>query len=222
MEDNPYKTSENLPESRSASRFWLWSGVIGFALGFAVSWALFRSIAFVQGQPRDYTQSLQKELRDLLPADEWKRNAIGRNVGRFTVIAATGSRASAEISPARPNQWPGVIFDDENSDGLVDSVHVADASHRTFSFDVADGRFKGYNYTDDLFAKDAISFRDGDMDGQFDFRVGPGRKSAVMIDSVWRDVIEEGGKRYVDLNGARTPIELVGGVLKVVREKNEE
>src|SRR5205814_310647 len=97
-------------------------------------------------------------LRELLPSDEWRKNAIGRRVGHFIVIAASGSKASADISTAKPHQFPGVHFDDEGSDGIVDSVHIADASHRTFSFNVADGRITSYNYTNDLFAKDQVSF----------------------------------------------------------------
>jgi hypothetical protein len=223
MHSNPYQFSESPGEPVPARRVGLRSRIVWFVLGFIVSWAVWSAITFSRGRSQDYTQSLPAELRELLPGDDWRKKAIGRRVGRFIVIAAPGSKASADISTAKPNQFPGVIFDDEDSDGIVDSVHIADASHRTFSFNVADGRFKSYNYTNDVFAKDQITFRDGDMDGQFDGRFGPGTKGhAIMIDSQWRDVIEEGGNRYVDLNGRRVRLELMDGVLKVAPQEREE
>jgi hypothetical protein len=80
--------------------------------------------------------------------------------------------------------FPGFLIEDENGDGSVDSILIADSAHRTFEFNDknGDGVFDTYEYTTG-FDPDSKSFRDDTMDGQDDFRLGPGRSMAVFIDS---------------------------------------
>lgn len=213
MATNPYveseKSSHPAPASGTRSR------ITWFTMGVTVSWFFWALISYTGDRPRDHTQSWSEDMQQLAP--EWVKNSRGQTLGRFTVIAdADRSHAAAIIYP-KPNHYPGVIYGDENSDGLVDNLSVIDANHRNWSFtdEDADGRFDSYTYSAGL-ATESIAFLDADIDGAYDHRFGPGREFAVMIDSDWHDVIIVGKKRYVDVNGEMTEITRVDGTWKTV------
>ena len=56
------------------------------------------------------------------------------------------------------------------------------------------------------------------MDGQYDFRLGPGRVMTVFIDSQWRDVVFKDGKSFVELEGKVTPVEVFPAVKLMTKE----
>ena len=76
---------------------------------------------------------------------------------------------------------------------------------------MADGGFVSYNYSTG-FDDDSITYRDGNMDGQFDYRFGPGRRSEILVSGQWRQYVQEGDTRYVELDGVRTALRQVDGV----------
>jgi hypothetical protein len=217
MQTNPYKDPESPLEPPPARRLGVWSRVLWFALGFFVSWIMWSVIDNRAYAPRDYTQGVPEDFRDGQP--EWMKNAKGRHVGQFTIIAANDpQKASARVFPTPPHRGPEVAYEDTDSDGRIDSLLVCDAKHRTFEFVVVDGSFQSYNYSPDLFAKDSVTFFDGDMDGRFDYRAGPGRRWAMLVNSQWHDLFPEGGfKGYVDVDGARIPAEYVNGMWRIVQ-----
>ena len=202
-------------ESPHATNSRMKTRVVWFVLGFVLSWGVWSAVSYTRGEGQDYTQSWPDAMQEMAP--EWTKQAKGRTQGRFTVIASADSQnASAMIYPTPPNQFPGVVYEDQDSDGQVDWLLVADANHRSFSLDVANGRFESCTYSTGL--ADSITFQDANMDGQYDDRIGPGKERAVMIESAWRDLIVQSNDRYVDLNGMRTPLKQVDGVWMIANE----
>jgi hypothetical protein len=216
METNPYR-QPGRGECPSSSGSGAKSRVVWFALGFIVSWAAWSAISYARKKPRDYIHSWPAEMRDLAP--DWTKQAQGRKVGNFTVLASVDSEdASAMIYPSRPNHFPGVVFRDDNADHRIDSIFLVDAAHQTISLDVADGLFQSYAYSNGI-ATDAITFQDANLDGHYDYRFGLERGFAVMVGSEWYDVIDEDSKRYIELDGTRTPLNLVDGVWSISERK---
>lgn len=221
MDSNPYSDPESSLEPPPARGPSMKSRILWFAIGFIASWTIWSVMNYRAYSPRDYTQTLPEEFREGQP--DWMKNAQVRRVGHFTIVAANDpQKASAHVFPGRsnrnPGRNPGVAYEDTDSDDLVDSLFVTDAKHRTFEFLVADGSFQFYNYSPDLIAKDSVSFFDYDMDGHFDFRFGPGRRFALMVDSQWHDLFPEAGSTgYVELlDGTRVPAENVNGMWRIV------
>ncbi|HUE74124.1 MAG TPA: VCBS repeat-containing protein [Pirellulaceae bacterium] len=216
MNPNPYKDSETAPAPPPTRWPSIKSRILWFALGFFAHWTIWTVLNYRALSPRDYTQTLPEELREGQP--EWMKDAKGRRVGQFTIIAASHPKqASAQVSPTLPNRNPGVGYEDTDSDGRVDLLRVSDAKFRVFEFVVVDGSFQSYEYTPDLLAPDSVSFDDYDMDGRFDYRFGPGRRSALMVDSQWHNLVSEGNyKGYVEIDGARIPAECVNGMWRIV------
>jgi hypothetical protein len=212
METNPYRqleASAGPPSSGSGVK----SRLIWFVFGFIASWAVWSAINYGQSRPKDFTPSWPVEIRDLAP--DWIKQAQGRKVGSFIVIAAADTEnASAMIYPSRPNHFPNIVCHDDDTNGLIDGIFLADAAHRSISLDVTEGRLQSYTYSTGI-GVDAVSFEDADLDGNYNYRIGPGRHFSVMIDSEWHDVIDEDNKRYVELRGTRTPLNLVDGIWRV-------
>jgi hypothetical protein len=210
VDANPFKGPDASiePPVRRAS---IWSRLMWFALGFIASFVIWSFVNYRMYSARDYTQGIPVEIREGAP--DWLKKAKGRRVGLFTIIAADGpNKASAHVFPTQTKRSPQVAFEDVNSDGQVDSLVVTDSKHRTFEFAVADGAFQTYNYAPDLFAIDSVTFFDYDMDGRFDFRVGPGGRYALLVDSQWHDLVSEGGgKGRVEVNGIWVPAEYANG-----------
>ena len=206
--------------------FWLKSGslrsgkVAWFFAGAAISWMAWTISNAVVYRAKDYTKQWPTHDREIAP--EWMSNAKGRRLGNYRWLApADSSNASALIELYGPkfNGLPGFLIEDENGDGSVDSILISDSAHRTFEFDDknGDGVFDTYEYTTG-FDPDSKSYRDDNMDGQYDFRLGPGRVMAVFIDSQWRDVVFKDGKSFVELEGKVTPVEVFPAVKLMTKE----
>src|SRR5947207_7316670 len=132
MDTNPYKDQQSSLEPPPTRGLGVKSRILWFALGFAVSWAIWSLMNYRAYAPRDYTQTLPEDFREGQP--EWLKNAKGRKVGHFTIYAANDpKKASAYVFPLRsdrnPGCNPGVAYEDTDSDGLVDSLVVTDATH---------------------------------------------------------------------------------------------
>ena len=196
--------------------FWLKSGslrsgkVAWFFVGVVISWMAWTISNTVAYRAKDYTKKWPTHEREIAPA--WMSNAKGRQLGNYRWIApADSSNVSAQIGLYGPkfNGLPGFLIEDENGDGSVDSILVVDSAARTFTFDDTngDGTFDTYSYATG-FDPDSKSFRDDNMDGQYDFRLGPDRTIAVFIDSKWRTATLKDDMWFVEIEGKMTPVEL--------------
>jgi hypothetical protein len=214
MTTNPYEASHALPAPSHTRRSWLKSPLLWFPVGFLVAWTIWTIWNYVAYSPKDFSRGLPEEVRE---ASEWLKNAKGRKVGQFTIIAASDPKtASAQVYPTKPNHKPSVEFGDTDSDGHADLLVVSDGKNRAFSFQIADGAFQSFSFSPDAFSIDEFSYDDYDMDGRFDFRLGPGRRMALMVNSEWRELIAEGGgKGYVEIDGKRHRAEYVNGNWRV-------
>jgi hypothetical protein len=220
MAANPYQHSAEVTETQPARGWGLVRRLVWFAIGFAVSWVVWSAIYYVAARPRDITQAWPQELRELAsPDQEWMKDAVARKVGRIVVMApADQQNASAIIHPLPPDHFPFVTLSDEGPDGRLDSIMVVDASERSFSIDVADGKFKSFTCATRL-GEDSVIYTDGNMDGEYDFRIMPGKSSMIMVNGAWRQYVQEGDTRYVDLDGRRTALKLVDGVWRIPDEE---
>ena len=141
---------------------------------------------------------------------KWLSNAHGRTLGNYKVFTPADSlNASAMLQSLNSSGLPGITITDEDGDGTLDSILVVDSAARTFTFDDAngDGTFDTYDYATG-FDPDSKSFRDDNMDGQYDFRIGPDRTIDVFIDSKWRTATLKDEMWFVEIEGKMTPVEL--------------
>lgn len=193
---------------------WLKSGQMRFGKatwflgGVALSWMTWSVIGYASLRARDYTQTWPVSDREIAP--EWLSNAKGRRLGNYRLYApADLSNVSALLFGLKADDFPQVSIVDENADGTVDGILVVDSALRYFYFtdESGNGAFDSYEYTTGI-ESDSKTFRDDNMDGQYDFRLGPGRAMAVFIDARWRDVVRKDNKNYVGLEDELTRVEL--------------
>ena len=205
---------------------WLKSGsmrsgkVAWFFAGAALSWIVWAISNAAVYRAQDYTKEWPTHEQKIAPA--WMSNAKGRQLGNYRWLApADSSNVSALLGLYGPkfNGLPGFLIEDENGDGSVDSILIADSAHRSFEFHDknGDGAFDTYEYTTG-FDPDSKSFRDDNMDGQYDFRLGPGRSMAVFIDSQWRVATFKDDKWCVELEGKMIPVEFFPAVKRMTKE----
>ena len=138
MDTNPYEHPEGGVEPQPPRRLTVASRLLWFALGFVVSWGVWTAIERFRARPRDTTQAMPAEMRELVgPSEmselEWMKDAVGRQAGRWKVFAAADrENASAAIVPMPPGRFPHVVLQDDDADGQVDAVVIGDAGQRTF------------------------------------------------------------------------------------------
>ncbi len=216
MAANPYQHSAEVMETQPPRGRGLARRLVWFAIGFAVSWGIWSAISYFYTRPQDITQSWPQEIRDVVPPEmEWIKEAKARKIGQFVVaVPAESQNASAMLSPQPPSHFPQVVFLDEGPDGRIDCILVMDAKRRNFSIDVADGMFKSFICTTRI-GGESISYRDGNMDGEYDYRFVPGKAGTIMVQGEWREYVQEGDTRYVDVDGRRTALKLIDGVWQV-------
>jgi hypothetical protein len=222
MDTNPYQHSEGHIEAPPHRRLGILSRLGWFTAGFVAACVLLLGTGYVMTRPRDLTKTWPEGVRELVPVFDWTRDAVVHRCGRFVVIVpADPQNGSTMVYPVPPNPFPQCLFLDEEGNGEVDAIFLFDSTQRNLSIDVADGKFTAYNLSTGL-ADDSITFRDGNMDGQFDFRHGPGRGHKIWVNGQWRDFEQAGDTRYVDLDGLRTPLKLKDGVWQIVEEAPED
>ncbi len=189
--------------------------VIWFVVGFVASWVTWSTIAHIRLRPRDYTASWSADERDVAP--EWLKHAKGRRLGGVVVFTPPDdSLGCALIHPPKPNQFPQIMFQDEDANGAPDSLLVCDRLYRSFLIEDkdADGIFDSTDYSSGV-ATDSVSISDNNMDGVPDFCLGPGRRLAVTIDGEWHDLVHTNKKQYVEQDGHLTEVQAVDGIWKL-------
>ncbi len=193
--------------------------IVWFATGFVVSWLTWSVVAYIRLRPRDYTEAWSADQQELAP--DWLKKANGRQLGHFLVFTpADTAIAAAYIHPPAPNPFPGVLIQDQNADGRLDSILVADSTYQYVSLDdkTFNGVFDSLSYSTAL-KKDSMSFTDNNMDGQYDMRLGPGPTVAVAIDGQWHDLIRTNKATYVEINGKLTEVRAAEGIWTVLQDK---
>lgn len=217
MTTNPYEVSQASPAPSHARPSRLKSPLLWFPVGFLVAWTIWSIWNYVAYSPRDVLRHLPDRVEFRNEEYDWMKNAKSRNVGEFTIIAAgDGQTASAWVFPTKRHHKPFVQYFDNDSDGRADQLVVSDGKC-AFSFNIADEAFQSYSYSPGNFSIDEVSYDDYDMDGRFDFRLGPGRQMALMVDAEWRELIAEGGgKGFVEVDGKRRAVEYVNGNWRIV------
>jgi len=191
--------------------------IILFVIGFVISWLTWSVVQYVRLRPRDYTASWAQADGK---SETWLKSARGRRLGGFFVFTpADASNASALIHAPKPNQWPQIMITDENQDGRLDRVLIADSRNRhvTIADDNGDGVFDSHDYATGT-SIDSVSYIDGDMDGLADTRFGPSNVVAFRIGSTWRDRVYKDKKHFVEIDGALKQVEKIGGVYKLREE----
>ncbi len=194
--------------------------VIYFLFGFVVSWLTFSIRLHENSRPRDLTTAAS-----WTPADReiatWEKSAHGRKCGKFDVFTpADFRRASALIHPPVPDHFPQVALSDPDADGKLNSVLVFDSLHRWFSIEDqdSDGVFDGYTFSTG-YGEDSVSFRDYDLDGKYDLRLGQAALS-VTIGGQWYELVADpNGGPSVKMNGELRRVEgVIGGEWKLLNE----
>jgi hypothetical protein len=220
MSGNPYQNSAEVIVTQPSRGRGLARRLVWFAIGFIVSWIIWSAIYAVRARPQDITQTMPQELRDMVsPDEEWMKNAIVRKLGGFViVVAADPKNASAAISPRPRSSFPNVMLCDDEADGRVDTIIVTDASWRGIFIDVADDQFQSFT-CDTKLGEDSVMYKDGNMDGEYDYRFVPGKSSMIMVNGAWREYVQEGDTRYVDLDGRRTALKLIDGVWRITDDE---
>jgi len=192
--------------------------VTWFVIGFVVSWLMWSVIGYVRLRPRDYTASWCQHEREFAP--DWLKHAKGRRLGGIMVFTPPEvSTACALIHPPKPNHFPQILLQDEDSDGFLDSLLIADRLSRSLliSDADADGIFDSTQYSTGG-GTNSVSISDDNMDGIPDIRLGPGRSIAVTIDGVWYDLVHIDTRQYVKLGEGLTQVKAIDGTWQVIEE----
>lgn len=189
-----------------------------FFIGFIVSWMTWYAINYVRLRPRNYKVNLPEATLEVMgeleelgePVLQWLGHAYGRKFSNYKVFTPADSLdASAVIESLNTSGLPLIIIEDEDANGTLDSITVADSTHRTFEFNDTngDGTFDTYHYNTG-FDTEWKSFRDDNMDGQYDIRFNPDHTIDVFIDSKWRTATLKDEMWFVEIEGTMTPVEL--------------
>src|SRR4030095_7533317 len=90
MDPNPFAVTVAVAPTPAElqQRRWIrfgWFGG-GFSTGLVLCWGVHTAVENRMLAPQDHTQGLPDEIREGAP--EWMKNAKGRHVGYFTILAA--------------------------------------------------------------------------------------------------------------------------------------
>ena len=108
---------------------------------------------------------------------------------------------------------------DEDSDGKIDNVIVSDLTKGNLHVNVSDQGITSYDFSTGL-KRDDLTFTDHNLDGEYDYRLGPGADFAIRVDCEWHKMtIEDDGRRFIDRDGQRTELEHVDGMWQVAKGK---
>lgn len=191
--------------------FWCALSLASFIVGFVAALAIVRTN---DGQARNASKSnvVPAELQDFAP--EWMQSVDAETVGPLTVV--TGGKkygCNAIIYPHASHHYPSVFYVDEDADGVPDSVSVYGLRGEHFMMEDldGDGTLDSCVYVTES-GIEATHFMDGNLDGQYEQRFGPGKRFSVLMDAQWRDVTTKDGKSRVQIGEQWREIEQADGV----------
>jgi hypothetical protein len=176
-----------------------------FVIGCFVSWLAFCALDRYAMRPRDHSKTWQQADQDSAP---WLQHSLGRKIGPVLIFTPPGeSHASAVIYPAHTNGLPGIYIQDEDQDGSADEYLVADSSgvYVSLTDTDADGTFDNLTYNVGS-GSNSFSVDDGNMDGIFDQKLGPGRHLYVNVKGNWHELQHDAHSSFITVDGARTQV----------------
>jgi len=180
-----------------------------FSLGFVAGVALLSAISHWRARPQDVTANLPDDrktnIKRLAP---WVTKARSWNLGPFAVfVPGDPSQKSEAIMYPVKSQFP-IVNVSVSSMGSEPSISFVDSKNRIISvgYNVSTGEFKSYDFSSNLTS--GISFIDGNLDGQYDLRIGPDKNIAINYNSKWTPVIRKDKKKYMELDGILKEIEI--------------
>jgi len=178
-----------------------------FAVGFVVSWLTWSVVSYVRLRPLDLTQMWPSDLVAPIPL---LRSAVAREVGGVLVLASSNERNASAFIRATGANYPQVLMDDGNLDGIVASIMVLDGGSQLIwvKDENGDGQFDWYSVSINMSDQNSITLTDGNMDGQFDARVGffVHRGVDVWIEGKWRQRTSSNEKHYVELDSGTSEV----------------
>lgn len=177
-----------------------------FALGFVVGIALLSAINHWISRPRDVTATWpdddnKKGMKMITP---WITKARVVKLGAFAAFVPSDTRKEEAILQPMKNRFPKVIIDKDSTP----SIGFIDSKNRIISvrFNDATGEFKSYDYSPSFLG--GISYIDGNLDGAYDLRIGPGNNLALHYKDNWQPVIRKDKKKYIEIDGVLREIEI--------------
>jgi len=177
-----------------------------FALGFLAGVAVISGISHWASRPRDVTATWpdddnKKGMKMLTP---WITNSRVAKLGAFAAFVPSDPQKAEAILHPMKSGFPKVII---NTDSTP-SISFMDSKNRIISvrFNLATGEFKSYDYSPSLVG--GISYVDGNLDGAYDLRIGPGNNLAVNYKDNWQPVIRKDKKKFVEADGVLREIEM--------------
>jgi hypothetical protein len=188
-----------------------------FAMGFVAGAALLSAISHWIARPQDATATWpdddnKKGMKMLAP---WITKARVGKLGPFAVFVPSDSSKKAEaIMHPIKHRFPQINISNNSdfSDGPYFSI--VDAKNRaiTVRYNESTGEFESYDFSNNLIS--GISFIDGNLDGQYDVQIGPGKNIALNYNSQWLPLVLRDKKKYIEIDGTLKEIEMKDFVWK--------
>lgn len=177
-----------------------------FALGFVAGAAVISGISHWVSRPRDVTASWpddenKKGMKMMTP---WITKARVAKLGAFAAFVPSDTQKAEAILHPMKIGFPKVIINADSSP----SITFMDSKNRMINvrFTDATGEFQSYDYSPSFVG--GISYVDGNLDGAYDLRIGPGSDLAVNYKEKWEPVIRKDKQRYIEADGALRKIEM--------------
>lgn len=180
-----------------------------FSLGFLAGVALLSAISHWRARPQDVTANLPDDrktnIKRLAP---WVTKARSWKLGPFAVfVPGDPSQKSEALMYPVKSKFPIVNVSVSGIDSEP-SISFVDSKNRiiSMSYKESTGEFTSYDFSNSLIS--GISFIDGNLDGQYDLRIGPDKNIAINYNSKWIPVIRKDKKKYIELDSILKEIEI--------------
>jgi hypothetical protein len=188
-----------------------------FALGFVAGAALLSAISHWRARPQDITATWpdddnKKAMKMLAP---WVTKARVGKLGPFVVFVPSNSsqKTEAMMYPMK-NSFPKISISTDSNIVTGSTIGFMDSKNRmiTVKYNESTGEFESYDFSTNLLS--GTSFIDGNLDGQYDLKMGPGKNIALNYNSRWLPLIIRDKKKYIEIDGALKEIEMKDFVWK--------
>ena len=153
------------------------SQIAYFVGGLIISWAVWSTVDHLKCRPHDLTDSVPRDALALMQEYDavlpWFRAAYSLKLGAFKIVKPADPRnASAFVTPL-DDGYPRIYLFDNDTNGRPDSIMVQDSALHAIGVSDrdGDGKFDAHDFSTGM-RSNSVSFIDGNMDGQFDLRLG--------------------------------------------------
>ena len=191
------------------------SGVLGFLLGVVAAAALF-TVVFKSHRERsmDFTATWSSDMKSFA-GDTWLKNAQGWRHGALRVFTPDDpSNASMQIQMDGGIGLPGIAIQDDDTNGVPDSVIVADKSMKSITVSLKNGAFADIQYSTGI-STSSVTYIDSNCDGIDEMAIGPGRTVRVQISGQWHDLIHTNHQTVIREGSGLRLVKRVAGEWKI-------